>query len=157
MDALVTEYTNYEDFADDWDDSSENETRMLWQLLGQLADDEVMLRLPEWLAEANIGFVDGAIPTIFVGRLDRETEQAVRVVDSAAAGRLMKQAHRLHHFEEGIRNVGCSDEERRQWLEDRRRKTRREFEARDSVTSLREEWIPKSQLLNVARRSDRRP
>ena len=154
MAALTTEYATYDAFVRDWEGSTENETRMLWQLLGELDDDEVLIRLPKWLAEDNIGFVDGATPKTFVGRLDRETEKAIRFVDSAAARPLMKQAHRIHHIEDGIERVGHSDEERRDWLEERLRQTRREFELRAGVTGLSDEWLPKSQLRNIARRSE---
>ena len=152
MDELITEYATYGTFIRDWEDSTENELRMLWQLLGELEDDEVLIRLPKWLAEENVGFVDGAAPTTFVGRLDRETEKAVRLVDSAAAEPLMKHAHRIHHIENGLETIDHTDTQRREWLEERLRKTRREFELRDDITSLSTEWLPKSQLLATARR-----
>ena len=154
MDELFTEYATYETFVRDWEDSTENELRMLWQLLGELEDDEVLIRLPKWLAEENIGFVDGGTPTTFVGRLDQETEKAFRFIDSAAAEPLMKHAHRIHHIENGLKTIGHTDTQRREWLEERLRKTRREFEMRDDVTSLTNEWLPKSQLLAIVRRID---
>ena len=154
MDELITEYATYETFVRDWEDSTENELRMLWQLLGELEDDEVLIRLPMWLAEENVGFVDGTTPTLFVGRLDRETEKAIRFVDSAAAEPLMKHAHRIHHIENGLETIDHTDTQRREWLEERLRKTRREFEIRDDVTSLTTEWLPKSQLLAIIRRID---
>ncbi len=154
MDELITEYAAYETFVSDWEDSTENETRMLWQLLGELEADEVLIRLPKWLAEENIGFVDGATPTLFVGRLDRETEKAIRLVDSVAAEPLMKHAHRIHHIEDGLETIDHTDTHRREWLEERLGKTRREFEMRDDVTSLTNEWLPKSQLVAIVRRID---
>ena len=154
VEELITEYEAFDAFARDWDGSTANDVRMLWQLLGELADDEVLIHLPAWLAVENTGFVDGATPTTFVGRIDRETDEAIRFVDSAAAGPLMKQAHRIHHVEGGIENVGDSDDERREWLEERLRKTRREFETREGVPGLTDEWLPKSQLLAVVRLGD---
>lgn len=113
----ISEYTTYDAFVRAWhtddlgdvtlDDAresgllNEDETRLLWQLLGQLSDDEVLIEIPDWLADEKIGYVDGATPTMFVGRIDRETEKAIHVVDSAAARPLMKLAHRIHHLEDG--------------------------------------------------------
>ena len=154
MDELITEYATYGTFVRDWEDLTENERRMLWQLLGELEDDEVLIRLPKWLAEENTGFVDGATPTTFVVRLDRETKKAIRFVDSAAAEPLMKHAHRIHHIEDGLKTIEQTDMQRREWLEERLRKTRREFEMRDDVTSLTNEWLPKSQLVAIVRRID---
>ena len=154
MTDLISEYTEYETFADDWDAPDETETRMLWHLLGELDTDEVLLELPEWLADEKVGFVDGATPTVFVGRIDRTTEKAVRVVDSAAARPLMKLAHRIHRFEVGLETGATDDAERREWLESHLHRTRREFEQRDDITGLVDEWLPKSQLVRVARRVD---
>lgn len=152
MSDLITGYSEYDVFAREWEGASENETRMLWQLLDELDDCEVLVRLPEWLAEEKVGFVDGTTPTTFVGRIDRETEKAIRFADSASARPLMKLAHRIHHLEEGIETVGDSDEDRREWLEQRLRRTRHEFRSREDVPSLSEEWLPKSQLRTAARR-----
>ena len=172
MTDLITHYSDYDSFVREWHAAelndhevdlqhardrgliTEDETRMLWQLLGELSKDELLIRIPEWLAEEKVGFVDGATPTIFVGRIDRETAKAIRFIDSASARPLMKLAHRIYHFEEGIENVGDSDDDRQKWLERRLKANRREFENRDDVPGLSEEWLPKSQLLNVVRRSE---
>jgi len=53
-DLTITEYTTYEEFAREWD-APETDTRMLWQLLGQLDEDEFLIEIPEWLAEENTG------------------------------------------------------------------------------------------------------
>lgn len=151
---LITEYTDSDTFAREWQGDNEADTRMVWQLLGELKADELLIRLPEWLAEAKVDFVDGATPTMFIGRIDRETDKAIRVVDSAAARPLMKLAHRIHHLEAGIQKVGASDEDRREWLERRLRQTRSEFESRDDVPGLSEAWIPKSQLITAVRRNE---
>ena len=159
----ISEYTTYDAFVRAWhsddlgdvtlDDAresgllNEDETRLLWQLLGQLSDDEVLIEIPDWLADEKVGYVDGAPPTLFVGRIDRETEKAIHVVDSAAARPLMKLAHRIHHLEEGD-----TDDDRREWLENRLQELRDDFENRDDVTGLSEGWIPKSQLLHALRR-----
>lgn len=172
MTDLSTEYTDYDSFAREWHTDelkeaevtlqdardrgliSEDETRMLWQLLGQLQEDEVLIRIPEWLADEKVGYVDGRTPTTFVGHINRETEKAIQFTDSASARPLMKLAHRIHHFENGIENVGDTDQDRREWLERRLHQTRSEFESRENVTGLSEEWLPKSQLINIIRRSD---
>lgn len=152
MSDLIDGYSEYEVFAQAWSGADENETRMLWQLLEAIDEDEILVQLPEWLAEEKVGFVDGATPTMFVGRIDRESDKAIRVVDSAAARPLMKLAHRIHNVEAGIENVGDDDVERREWLENRLRGTRREFRNREDVPGLTDEWLPKSQLHHAARR-----
>ncbi|MFC7157768.1 hypothetical protein ACFQPA_20295 [Halomarina halobia] len=73
----ITDCADYETFARTWHAHSleqhdvslatacdrglitEDETRLFWQLLGQLAPDELLFRLPEWLAEEKVGFVEG--------------------------------------------------------------------------------------------------
>lgn len=153
MSDLVTEYANYEAFAREWE-GPPDDPELVWQLLGELEADEVLVCLPAWLAEEKVGFVEGATPRTFVGRVDEERAKAIRLVDSAAAGPLLKLAHRLHHFEAGIAKVGESDADRREWLERRRDQARTEFETRTAVPGLAEEWLPKSQLEQVVRRSD---
>jgi len=161
----IREYTNYDAFVREWhtDDLgdvtledardsgllTEDETRLLWQLLGQLSDEEVLIAIPDWLADEKVGYVDGATPTTFVGRIERETEKAIHVVDSASARPLMKLAHRIQHLENGD-----SDDDRREWLDNRLQELHDEFENRDDVTGLSEEWIPKSQLLHATRRTN---
>ena len=144
----VTEYTTYEEFARAWD-GSESDTRMLWQLLGQLDPDEVLVQLPEWLAEEKVGYVDGATPTAFAGRIKRETEKAVLLADSAAAGPLMKLAHRIHQLEQGD-TAG----DRQEWLDDRLNDHRRAFEEREDVVKLQDNWLPKSPIRHAVRRGD---
>lgn len=95
----ITEYATYDDFTREWD-GSDKDIRMLWQLLGQLDGEEVLIEIPEWLAEEKVGFVDGGIPTVFVGQVVEETEKAVRLADSAAAQSLVKLAHRIHKLEQ---------------------------------------------------------
>lgn len=145
-DLSITEYTTYEGFARAWE-GSETDTRMVWQLLGQLDADEVLVQLPEWLAEEKVGYVDGATPTAFVGRIERETEKAIVLADSAAAGPLMKLAHRIHQLEQGTET-----DDRDEWLEDRLKDHQRAFEEREDVAGLQDEWLPKSQLQQVVRR-----
>jgi hypothetical protein len=161
----ISEYSNYDEFvrerhADDLggvalDDArdrgllNEDDTRLLWQLLGQLSEDEVLIEIPDWLAEEKVGYSDGATPTTFVGQIERETEKAIHLMDSASARPLMKLAHRIQHLEDGD-----TDEDRREWLDNRLHELREEFEQREDVTGVSEEWIPKSQLLHAIRRSD---
>lgn len=139
----VTECSTYDEFASNWD-GPETETRMLWQLLGQIDDDEILIELPEWLAADNTGYVVGAIPTAFVGRIYEETEKAIRFTDSAAARSLMKVAHRLHNLEQNE-----DDPDRNPWLDRQLREHRREFEKREVAVTLKDEWLPKSQLQQV--------
>jgi len=170
MTNLITAYSDYDAFARAWhadelaqhevtlrkarerDLIDEDSTRMLWQVLGELDEEEVLLRIPDWLAEEKVGYVDGATPTTFVGRIDRETEKAIRVVDSASARPLLKLANRIHHFKQGIEREKGADKDRREWLEQRLTAKRREFEDRDDIPGLAEEWLPKSQLRNVVQR-----
>lgn len=134
----VREVANFEEFENEWGDG---DTRLLWQLLDQLDDDMVLVRIPEWLAEEKAGFVEGAPPTEVVGRIERETEKAILLDDTAAAQSLMKLAHRIHELEQ---NEG--DPDRNDWLDDRLAEHRREFEKREDVPELADGWLPKSQL-----------
>lgn len=142
----VREVATSEEFVQEW---GEGDMRLLWQLLGQLDDDEVLIRIPEWLAEEKAGYVDGAPPTDVVGRIERETEKAILLDDSAAARPLMKLAHRIHELE---RNEG--DSARNEWLDDRLAEHRQAFESREDVPELADGWLPKSQLQHVVRRRE---
>lgn len=132
---------------------NEQGTRQLWQLLGLLSDEEVVIKLPEWLAAEKVGFTDRATPTLFVGRITRETEQAILFEDSAAARPLMSLAHRIHSLEDGLSNTADEDD-RRGWLERRLQKKRAAFEEREEMASLRDEWIPKSQVQLAIKREN---
>ena len=145
-DLAITECATYEEFTRTWDEPNAD-TRLLWQLLGQLEPDEVLVQLPEWLAEDKVGYVDGSTPTAFVGRIERETEKAILFSDSADARSLMKLAHRMHQLEEGN-----ATGERQEWLDERLADHRRSFEEREDVVPLQDEWLPKSQLSRVVRR-----
>ncbi len=130
---------------------NEQGTRQLWQLLGLLDDDELVIHLPEWLAEEKVGFTESATPTTFVGRVSRETEKAILLEDSAAARPLMSLAHRIHSIEDGLSTTG-TDDDRRGWLERRLREKREAFETRDEMVGLGDEWVPKSQVQLAIRR-----
>lgn len=161
----IQEYTDYDVFARNWHADTledqdltlqearnqnllnEDETRLLWQLLGQLDPDELVVQIPEWLAEEKVGFVDGAIPTVFVGRIERETADAILLENTAAARSLTKLAHRIHQLEQ---NESAAD--RDGWLDDRLQEHREKFVQRDDVISLQDNWLPKSQLLHVLQR-----
>lgn len=143
----VTECATFEEFAREWD-APETETRMLWQLLGQLEDEELLIKIPEWLAEENTGYVDGAIPTVFIRQVTEETEKAIRFTDSADARSLMKVAHRIHNLEQNR-----DDPERNEWLDSRLEKHRTAFEEREDAVTFKEEWLPKSQLRHAVRRA----
>lgn len=140
----VREVATYEDFEQEWE---EGDTRLLWQLLGQLDDEEVLLRIPDWLAEEKAGFVQGSPPTEVVGRIERETEKAILLDDTAGAQSLMKLAHQIHELEQNE-----DDPDRNDWLDDRLAKHRREFEKREDVPELADGWLPKSQIQCIVRR-----
>lgn len=144
----VLEVATHEEFTEVWP-ADGDESRLLWQLLEQLGEDEVLIRIPVWLAAEKAGFVDGAPPTEVVGRIARETEKAIQVDDAASARPLMKLAHRIHELE---RSEG--DPDRDDWLDERLADHRRAFESREDVPTLADEWLPKSQLQTVVRRQD---
>lgn len=150
--------STFEEFVRIWHDLaadneitavSDDDTRLLWQLLGQLDEDEVLVRIPQWLAEEKAGYSDGAPPTEVVGRIERETEKAILLDDTAAARPLMRLAHRIDELE-STENAT----ERDAWLDRRLAKHRRAFETREDVPGLSDEWLPKSQLERVVRRRD---
>lgn len=151
-DLAVREYASADAFRREWAVDDESTARTLWQLLGELDESEVLIRLPEWLADEKVGYVEGGTPTTFVGRIEGETENAIRFVGAAAAPPLARLAHRMAALRKGLENPDL-DEERRAWLEDRLREKRRAFEQRDGLVGLREEWLPKSQVLDAARRA----
>lgn len=168
----ITEYSDYDSFARDWHADTldqhdvtleeardrglinEDDTRLLWQLLGQLDDDELLIQIPEWLADKKAGYVDGATPTGFVVRIERETEKAILFADSASARPLMKIAHRISNLEDRPAN-GDTAGNSRAWLDARLEEHRREFENRDDITGLQDAWLPKSQVERLVRRVGR--
>lgn len=142
----IREVATYEEFVQEWDDG---DTRLLWQLLYQLESDELLIRIPEWLAEEKVGYIEVAPPTEVVGRIERETEKAILLDDTAAARPLLKLAHRIHELEQKE-----GDPDRNEWLDDRLAKHRQEFEEREDVAELADGWLPKSQLQCVIRRRE---
>lgn len=170
MTEFITQYREYDAFARAWHAAEldrdgvtleearnrgqldEDETRMVWQLLGRLDPGELLVELPEWLADEKVEFVDGATPTAFVGRIEQETEKAVLLAESAAAGPLMKLAHEIHHLDDGLVKVDDDDEDRRDWLARQRQEKVQQFEQRIHIPGLREAWLPKSQLVHAIRR-----
>lgn len=139
----IQQVATYEEFAREWPVET-SDKRLWWHLLGQLEQDEVLVKIPEWLAEEKAGYIEGSPPTELIGRIERETEQAILLGDSAAARPLLKLGHRIHQLE---RNEG--DPDRNDWLDDRLAEHRREFERREDVPTLAEEWLPKSQIESV--------
>ena len=142
----VWEVNTYEEFDREWDG---RDTRLMWQLLEQLDNEEVLVQIPEWLADEKAGYIDGTPPTEVIGRIEQETEQAILLDDAAAARPLMKDAHLIHELEQ---NEG--DPDRNDWLERQLADHRRAFESRADVPKLADGWLPKSQLLHVVRRCD---
>ena len=95
----IQTYTAYEAFAADWA-APDKETRMTWQLLAQIDDDEVLVELPRWLADENVGYTKGSVPTAFVGRIATESDEAIQLANSAAARSIWKLAHRISQLEQ---------------------------------------------------------
>ena len=166
VDFEIQEVENYDDFVQEWhaeeldvslDEArkqsliNEDKTRLLWQLLGQLASDELLIQIPQWLADQKVGFVDGTTPTEFVGRIDRETEKAILFADSASAQSWTKLAHRIHQLESSIEDT--DDDDRHKWMVNRLQNVRERFKCRDDMPALSEEWLPKSQIQIAVRRS----
>ena len=139
-DLNIAEYTTYEEFARAWE-GSDADIHMLWQLLGQLDSDELLIEIPDWLAEEKVGYTDGATPTAFVGRIERETEKAVLFSELADARPLMKLAHRMDQLERG-----SDDADRDDWLDNRLADHRRAFEAREDMVMMQDEWLSKPLL-----------
>ena len=166
---LITEYAEYDPFAREWHSGTlsdydvsldearqrgllnEQQTRQLWQLLGLLDPEECLLQLPEWLAEKKVDLGDRAAPTVFVGHISGETEDAVLFESSAAARPLMGLAHKMHSLRRGIERTE-DDTDRHGRLVDRLREHERTFADRDELPSLSDEWLPKSQLGTIVRR-----
>ena len=166
-DLKIQEFDDYDEFVQEWYAKeldvpleearnqsliNEDETRLLWQLLGQLENNEILIQIPQWLADQKVGFVNGTTPTEFVGRIDRETEKAILFIDSASTRSLTKLAHRIHQLETSIDHA--NDDDRRDWMENRLQQVQERFESRDNATALSEEWLPKSQIQRAVRRND---
>lgn len=171
MTDLITEYADYDSFARSWHSDTfadydvsleearergllnEQKTRQLWQLLGLLDTDEIFIQLPNWLADKKVDVSDRATPTIFVGYISRETEDAILFKESAAAQPLLGLAHRIHSLEKGLENTGA-DTDRHERSENRLRDHYQQFRNRDDLPTLSEEWLPKSQLITAIQRCE---
>jgi len=143
----IQTYTAYDEFAADWA-ASDKETRMTWQLLAQIDDDEVLVELPQWLADENVGYTQGSVPTAFVGRIAAESGEAIQLADSAAARSIRKLAHRISRLEQN------DSDEQDDWLDDRLADHREEFNQRDDAVSLNDEWLPKSAIVQAVKRQE---
>ncbi len=143
----VETVATYEVFADRWA-ASDQENRLYWQLLGQLEPNELLVRIPEWLAEEKVGYVDGAVPHAIIGRIDRETAQAIKLADAVGAPSLLKLAHSIHELE---RDEGT---DRNEWLDRRLAEHRQSFANREGAPRLADPWLPKSQLELAIRRAE---
>ena len=131
-DFAIQTYTAYEAFAADWA-APDKETRMTWQILDQIDEDEVVIELPQWLADQNVGYTQGSVPTAFVGRIATESDEAIQLADSTAAQSIRKLAHRISQLEQ-------SDlDEQDEWLDDRLAEHREEFNQRDDAIALNDE------------------
>lgn len=143
----IKTYTSYEAFAAAWS-GSQKETRMTWQLLDQIENDEVLVEIPQWLADEHVGYTQGSAPTAFVGWIETESTDAVQLADSAAAKSLRKLAHRISQLEQS------DNTESKEWLDDRLAEHRAKFNSRVDATSLSDEWLPKSGILQAVTRGD---
>jgi hypothetical protein len=137
-------YSDYDDFLSDYP-ATEPNARLLWDLLGQLSGDELLVKIPSWLAEEKVGYVEGSAPTEFIGHVEEETADAVKLADAAAARSLMKLAHRIHRLELG-------EPDGNDWSQRRLEEHRRRFERREDAETLQDKWLPKSQIEHVVRR-----
>lgn len=171
MTDLITEYADYDSFARVWHSDTltdydvsleearergllnEQRTRKLWQLLELLGTDELFIQLPDWLADEKVEVADRATPTMFVGRISRETEDAILFKESAAARPLIELAHRIHSLEKGIGNTGA-DTDRQERSENRIQDLYQQFRNRDDLPGLSDEWLPKSQLITAIQRCE---
>lgn len=165
----IRTFETYDSFAGEWHsetlfdtDSSlesardrgllnEQDTRQLWQVLGLLDDGDIVIQLPEWLADEKGDFTKRATPTMFVGRVTRETEKAVLFEDSAVVRSLMSLAHRIHSLENGLSHTS-DDTDRHDRLESRLQESQAAFRNREGMVGITDEWIPKSQIQLAFRR-----
>ena len=142
-DFAIQTYTAYEEFAADWA-APDKETRMTWQLLEQIDEDEVLVELPQWITDENVGYTQGSVPTAFVGRIATESDEAIQLADSAAARSIRKLAHSISQLEQND-----SDKQ-----DDRLVEHREEFNQRDDAVSLNDEWFPKSAIVQAVKRQE---
>jgi hypothetical protein len=170
----VREYMSYDEFVREWCAATlaeegcslveardrglidEQATRLRWQLLGELTTDELLIKIPKWLAKEKVGFTDGGTPTEFVGRIGDETEKAILFIDSAPAHPLMKRAHRIHTLETSLKEqpTEATDADQRVWLQDRLTEQRNQYATERETTGLVDEWLPISQIIRAVRRSN---
>ncbi|WP_255152877.1 hypothetical protein [Halorarius halobius] len=168
---LITEYANYDAFVREWhsetltdDDGSleearnrgllnERNSRQLWQLLGLLDPDELLIQLPEWLADEKGGSMNRTTAIMFVGTITRETDDAILFENSAAAQPLMQLAHKIHSLERGIENIGA-DTDHHERLAKQLEDYHQQICNREGLPSLSDEWLPKSQLIAAVRRRE---
>jgi hypothetical protein len=143
-------YADFAEFRREYP-AAETDARMLWDLLGQISTDELMIKLPEWLAEKKVGYVDGSVPTEFVGKIEEETDEAIKFTDASAARPLMKLAHRIDRLEQNENEHDQDD-----WSQRRLQDHRQKFKEREDAEKLQDEWIPKSQLSHVVKRREKR-
>lgn len=146
----VTEVATFDEFLEAWGDSEtaldETQLRLLWQLIGQLDEDELLVRIPKWLAEDRAAHGTGAAPTAIVGRMARETEKAVLLEESFEATKLTTIAHSIDRLE---RDEGAGD--RNEWLDRRLAEHRQTWAGRYDEPGLTDGWLPKSQILKAVR------
>ena len=108
----------------------------------------MLVELPQWLADENVGYTKGSVPTAFVGRVATESDEAIQLADSAAARSIRKLAHRISQLEQS------DSDEQDDWLDDRLAEHREEFNQRDDAVSLNGEWLPRSAIVQAVKRQD---
>lgn len=148
----VDEYADFETFTREWEHDDETTTKLIWQLLGELSDDELLIKLTAWVADEKVGYTESSTPTAFVGQIEGESEKAIRFADATAAKPLARLAHRMASLRDGLETTEPGDE-RQDWLENRLDDKRKQFQNREDMVGLQEEWLPKSQILAAVRRT----
>ena len=108
----------------------------------------MLVELPQWLADQNVGYTQGSVPTAFVGQIAAESDEAIQLADSAAARSIRKLAHRISQLEQS------DSDEQDDWLDDRLAEHCEEFNQRDDAVSLNDEWIPKPAIVQVVKRQE---
>lgn len=97
------------------------------EVVEELEVNDEIVTLPEPTADGRVEpllvLISRELPTKVVGRIERETEKTILLVDTVAARPLKKLAHRIHELEQNE-----NDPERNDWLAGLLTEHRRAFE-----------------------------
>lgn len=136
--ADVTEISEYDDFADGWmEDTGEIETRLLWHLLRQLEQGEVLFRLSDSYTDL------GGDSNTFIGLVDDETEDGIRFTDVTPALKIAEHAYHIHTL-----GTEATQLDRAGWIDERLGEHRAVFEDRPT---LGDQWVPKSEINRIVK------